>query len=254
MAKTVDDVVVPSGGDLYQAPVGTALPTDLVSPPPAPWANLGYLSDDNPPSITGLQRDATDLFAWNSDTALRTSLAPAAPLITAELLQVETKESFQLFFGGGTFTAGTAGQPDKYDAPTLMTPQEAATIIDVVDSGKTYRMMFPRTQVRANGDMALARQGFVTMPIAMSVLTPSSGAWLRVLVAVNVPSKGNATPGTVYPAEATITASDSTNAAKLAGLGYVANPTTAWTTGQKITIGTYDFNWSGTAWAAGAHA
>jgi hypothetical protein len=67
--------------------------------------------------------------------------------------------------------------------------------------------------------------------------------------------KSAATPGSTFPAEATITASDSTNAAKLAGLGYVASPLTAWTTGQKITIlPSYDFNWSSTAWAAGAHA
>ena len=38
---------------------------------------------------------------------------------------------------------------------------------------------------------------------------------------------------------------------KLTGLGYAASPTTAWTYGQKITIGLYDFNWSGTAWASG---
>jgi hypothetical protein len=67
-------------------------------------------------------------------------------------------------------------------------------------------------------------------------------------------TRGSASPGDVFPAEATVTASDATNAAKLAGLGYVADPTTPWTTGQKITVGTFDFNWSGTAWAAGAHA
>jgi hypothetical protein len=66
--------------------------------------------------------------------------------------------------------------------------------------------------------------------------------------------RSSADPGDVFPAEATVTASDAPNAAKLAPLGYVANPTTAWTSGQKITVGTYDFNWSGTAWAAGAHA
>lgn len=65
-------------------------------------------------------------------------------------------------------------------------------------------------------------------------------------------TKGAAAPGNNFPAEATVTASNSTNAAKLAGLGYVATPTTAWTTGQKIQIGTYAFSWSGTAWAAGA--
>jgi hypothetical protein len=68
------------------------------------------------------------------------------------------------------------------------------------------------------------------------------------------PSKGSAAPGQTFPAEATITASDSTNAAKLTGLGYVAAPQTAWTTGQGVTIGTFLFHWDGAAWAAGAAA
>ena len=65
------------------------------------------------------------------------------------------------------------------------------------------------------------------------------------------PDPGSASPGDTFPAEATITAEDSTNAAKLAGLGYVADPLTAWTVGQRMTVGTYRFYWSGTAWTAG---
>jgi hypothetical protein len=75
--------------------------------------------------------------------------------------------------------------------------------------------------------------------------------WGDTAGGTRVPS---AVPGTTYPAETTITASDAPNAAKLSALGYVASPQTAWTTGQKITVGTFDFNWTGTAWAAGAHA
>lgn len=68
-------------------------------------------------------------------------------------------------------------------------------------------------------------------------------------------SPGAAAPGNVYATGyPTITASDSTNAAKLAGLGFVAVPTSAWTTGQKITVNGFDFNWTSAAWAAGAHA
>lgn len=81
-------------------------------------------------------------------------------------------------------------------------------------------------------------------------VTPHT-VWGETAAAPRLPP---AAPGTVYPAEATITASDAPNAAKLTGLGYVAAPQTAWTTGQKITIGTFDFNWTSTAWAAGAHA
>ena len=185
MARTVDDIVVPSGGDVYQAPVGTALPTDLTTPPIAPWENVGFLSDDNPPTITGLTRDATDLFAWNVDTALRSALAPSAPLIQMELLQVESEDAFKLFFGGGTWTAGVDPAPSTYEAPSISESVEAATIIDVVDGAKLYRLCFPRTQTRANGDMAMGRGAFITMPIAMAVLTPSSGTWLKALVAQN---------------------------------------------------------------------
>ena len=67
-------------------------------------------------------------------------------------------------------------------------------------------------------------------------------------------ARADSAPGDTFPADPDITAQDSTNAAKLAGEGFVANPQTAWTTGQKITIGVHQFNWSGTAWAAGPHA
>jgi hypothetical protein len=60
--------------------------------------------------------------------------------------------------------------------------------------------------------------------------------------------------GDAFPTEPTVTAQDAPNAAKLTGLGYVASPQSAWTTGQKITVGVFLFNWSGAAWAAGAHA
>lgn len=64
--------------------------------------------------------------------------------------------------------------------------------------------------------------------------------------------KGAAAPGASFIGETDVTASDATNAAKLAGLGYIAAPATAWTAGQKITIGALDFHWTGTEWAAGA--
>jgi hypothetical protein len=66
--------------------------------------------------------------------------------------------------------------------------------------------------------------------------------------------KGAASNGSAFFNEPTITASDSTNAGRLAALGYVASPTSAWTTGQSITVNGFAFNWSGAAWAAGAHA
>jgi len=70
----------------------------------------------------------------------------------------------------------------------------------------------------------------------------------------------DAVPGAIFQGAwfPTIVASDATNAGRLAGLGFVAVPSSAWTTGQSITVGSrtggFAFNWSGAAWAAGAHA
>jgi hypothetical protein len=66
--------------------------------------------------------------------------------------------------------------------------------------------------------------------------------------------RGKAQPGAFFPNEPTVTAQDAPNAAKLGPLGYVASPTSNWTTGQRITVNGFLFNWTGAAWAAGAHA
>lgn len=68
--------------------------------------------------------------------------------------------------------------------------------------------------------------------------------------------KATVDAGDVFAADPAVTAQDSGNAAALAGLGYVVDPAhaTAWATGEFFSIGTFKFNWSGSAWAAGVHA
>ena len=81
-----------------------------------------------------------------------------------------------------------------------------------------------------------------------------AGNMSRILDGSSGTNQGSSAPGDSFTGYPTITASDAGNAAKLAPLGFVASPTSAWTAGQKITVNGYAFNWSGTAWAAGAHA
>ena len=66
-------------------------------------------------------------------------------------------------------------------------------------------------------------------------------------------NKAQATNGAVFPTEVTVTAEDAPNAAKLAGLGYVAVPGTNWGAGQFMTVGAFRFHWNGTIWVAGPH-
>ncbi len=65
------------------------------------------------------------------------------------------------------------------------------------------------------------------------------------------PDPGSASDDDAFT-EPTITAQDIPNAAKLGPLGYVADPLTAWPTGDGIYVNvSYRFYWNGTAWQPG---
>lgn len=73
---------------------------------------------------------------------------------------------------------------------------------------------------------------------------------------VELPAKGAVNKADVFPADAAVTAQDATNAGNLITNGYIvsATDTANWATGEFFTIGTFKFNWTGAAWAAGIHA
>ena len=82
-----------------------------------------------------------------------------------------------------------------------------------------------------------------------------ASVWTPLYAAIGEPAaRAHAAPGDVFPPDPQITASDAPNAAKLAAEGFVAVPATNWTTGQRMFVGPYAFNWNGTAWQAGTHA
>jgi hypothetical protein len=115
--------------------------------------------------------------------------------------------------------------------------------------GVTYSGNVQVRAVEFGGDVAKQNTTDFAFPVVGDVaraVTP-----VAVVTTPTGPSKGAAKPNDVFPAETTVTASDSTAAALLAGLGFVASPATAWTTGEGISVGTYEFHWTGTEWAAG---
>lgn len=172
MALNSEETVVIGGGNVFLAPVGTAMPADL-GIPGVGWNNIGYISEDGP-SPSGFQRDKTSLFAWNTSNPLRTSYAPSEPTITFTLLQFD-QFTLQEYFGGGTFTASAGAAPNEFEGPANGTAQEHAMVIDWVDGLRAYRWQVPKCAIAASGDMTLTREQFLQMPVAASILAPSSG-------------------------------------------------------------------------------
>lgn len=152
---------------------------------------------------------------------------------------------------GGPLPAGVVvtfgGRYSGRDIPTMATTS-------ALTGGTTPTVAVAATTQGLPGvprQLPTALDPFDHLLLVDTALTPPPSACEPTNIS---PQPNAAAPGMVFPSQPTITASDASNAAKLAGLGFIAVPTTNWTTGQKITVGTFDFNWTGTAWAAGTHA
>lgn|GEM_PF-562990 len=237
--------VAPTGA-WYVAPLGTTGPTAASAALPTAWTNLGYISEDGSTRTT--DRSTNDIKAWQNSALMRTVVTEASVSYKFVMLE-SSRATVALYFGT------TVGADGTFDVNPSNTGGRQSFVFDVIDGTDVRRVWIPEGEVVEVGDLTFDAGDPTGYEVTIKAYASSTinGAVERVFN----PGLNDiyaAGPGMVFPSDANITASDSTNAAKLAGLGYVANPTTAWTTGQKMSIGTYDFNWSGTAWAAGAHA
>lgn len=192
MALATDETVVIGGGNVWLAPVGTAIPTDL-DEPAAPWDNIGYI-DEAGPAPSGFQRDKTSLYAWNSSNPLRTSYAPSEPAIDFTMLQV-SEDTLALYFGGGTVAPGTPPAPAVYTAPINAAPAEHAVLIDFFDGTRAYRWGIPKASVAASGDISMTREQFMTFPVSASILATDAEAPFTI-------TYGDAPAGTTLAARA----------------------------------------------------
>lgn len=183
--------------------------------------------------------------------------------------------------GGDPVSLNTLCPEGSFSEATERTWQLTVTGVQDVESAESFQMFllehdgeladflyYPKTD-KAGTPMGRGFTGTVTLAPPDNVGNSASGAYATFTATLPlqgkysmvdaagnpIPNKGAILAGDVFPADARVTASDATNAGNLISYGYVvAPPGTAWTSGQKMTIGTFDFNWSGTAWAAGAHA
>lgn len=182
--------------------------------------------------------------------------------------------------GGDPVSLNTLCPEGSFSEATERTWQLTVTGVQDVESAESFQMFllehdgetatfeyYPKTD--KNGTpMGRGFTGTVTLAPPDNIGNAASGAYATFTATLPlqgkysmvdaagnpIPNKAAAKPGDVYPNEPTVTASDATNAAKLGPLGYVAAEPAAWTSGQKMTVNGYDFNWTGTDWAAGAHA
>jgi hypothetical protein len=240
-------------GGIYAAPVGTALPTDSVVALNSAFQTVGYVTDDG--LTKTVNRDSATVFAWGGDTIalIQKSFSADFKFKMAEYLSVVTQT---LLYGSANVSVATATGTDSVAVQvTSQAPPHNSWVVEMKQGNGRVRLVIPDGVISDTGDVVYKDDDVASLEVTVTAFAdPTAHFFYEYLTSPAAANKAAAAPGAAFAAEATITASDSTNAAKLTGLGYVAAPQTAWTTGQQITVGGFAFNWTSAAWAAGAHA
>lgn len=155
-----------NGPGIWIGPAGTAPPADTTEPWAAPWASLGYLSEDGP-TITQ-STDSESLTPWQSRVPIRTVITGREIGLQFTLWQLNPT-TVALYFDADPPTADADGafrMELRSDSPTHL----YAIGIDTRDGDSVFRVAFGRASLSDAGDMAITSGAAVPLDVTLNAL------------------------------------------------------------------------------------
>lgn len=167
-----DETLIAGSGQVYVAPVGTALPVGPTSALNAAFVGLGYHTEDG--VSTSAPVNVVEHPAWQSKFPIRREVDTREFIVTFALLQWN-EETTKLAFGGGSVESVTGGyrfNPPQSDESI----DERSLIVDVDDGSERVRIVVPRGSVTEGVDSSLTRNAMSALPVSFKALQPEDGA------------------------------------------------------------------------------
>lgn len=171
MAKNYADIRVYGDfeSEVFFAPTGTTLPTDITADPPPPFVAVGWISEDG----VGLTvtTDVTKFKGWQGGTTLRTKVTSSEKSFKVQCLQ-ETPTVTELFYGHGPATVtGTApNEVAKIDLPESIHTVSRAAVVKFVDGTVTKFLVCERVEVTARGELAHQNASMTMYELTLEII------------------------------------------------------------------------------------
>lgn len=176
MALVAENVRIGTTGNLYIAPLGTAAPTDVKTPLPAAWKDLGYFSADG---VTESWSDSTsNIVAWQNAVVVRTVVTESVGTLALQMIETNVR-TLEAFYKGSKVTAGEAGE-FKLDVIPIKAGA-SAFVLDWFDGDIATRIFVANGEVTARGDITYVNGSAVGYPITISTYPSAAigGALMR---------------------------------------------------------------------------
>lgn len=169
MAQDASKIRVFSGGDLYVAPYGTALPESVDDALDALFQSVGYVTPDGVTFTSGSEFE--DIMAWQSPTPVRRVVTSRSYSVATQLQQ-QDDVNYATAFGGGDWTEPEPGAY-RYDPPADTDAlAEYSLVVDGNDGDVRQRAVILRATVEGEVETQWVRNGAALLPLTFTALTP----------------------------------------------------------------------------------
>jgi hypothetical protein len=251
-AVTTDNrPLVGAYGDAYTAAENTPAPTSIDTPGAA-WTRLGLISEDGA-TWTPPAEETAEIKAWQSAYPVRTVTTRLSTSVQFQLMEWD-RDTLPFALGGGTFTDD--GDLVTFHPPAAGEAASKALFVKVLDAPVKMGIYYAKGRVTERGDATFKTDEAALLDVTFAVEGQiGTEPYNLVFDAATFPAEGGAvaatgatagTPGSFTPSGATVPA----NLAALSTV--VANPATAWTTGQYVDLADASkAHWDASAWVAG---
>ena len=165
-------------GRIFVAPVGTALPTDVLTTLNVAFKELGYV-DENGVQVTP-NVDSFGVPAWQSAVDVKTGISKIGVQLKFTAIQVTKDTTAQYFFGASWTNTVAIGKLDMPSNPSLAA---RAMVIEWSDDAvvpNTNRLVFGNGFITDRDAMQLQRTQATVLGMTFQVLDNSGnlGYWL----------------------------------------------------------------------------
>lgn len=158
--------LVVGAGNYLTAPVGTALPTDLLNPE-ADWDNIGHTSLEDVFSASSEGGDQTVLGTLQNAN-LRTSRTARSESFTITLQQFDAS-GLKLYYGSNMVDVNSDGS--LLGVPSNPTPTTAAFLAVFVDGENVFALYAPKAEIFRGDDMEISdTESLASLPLRITPL------------------------------------------------------------------------------------
>lgn len=158
--------------EVWWAPKGTTLPTDITTDPIAPFWAFGWLGEDGVP--LSVSTEVEKFKGWQGGTTLRTKVTSSEKAITVQALE-ETPGVTGLYFGHGdpVVTGVGAAAVAKIDLPEAIPTVEGVLVVKFVDGDVEKWLCCELVQVTERGELSHQNSSMTTYEFTLEILGDS---------------------------------------------------------------------------------